>query len=325
MPVKLSFPPLAPIGSDPSTFDYQCQHLTLLSHIRAVARQYRLLPRKPTGVVRCPSPLSAGKAGLDGRRFDEAMSIVTVSADERVTGQLTEENAHQAYRCLDAEGFVVLRGCFAPYTVDEMYREYQAQYGHLNLAEMEELARGPGAVMSVGNSRFEMVMRLAGAFDARVYANPVLLRFLAPLIGQDMRLSGVSAVAAYPGADRQHVHRDAGHLFADYRVGPTLPTYAINVAVPLIDVDHTIGPTAIWPGHPSLHRRHRGHKRHAAHRAHVPARRCHSDRLPHPARRSAQHESDRAADPVPRLCTQLVLRRPQPHASLATRYAVGDV
>jgi ectoine hydroxylase-related dioxygenase (phytanoyl-CoA dioxygenase family) len=176
------------------------------------------------------------------------MSIVTVTAEERAIGRLTEENARQAYRCLDWEGFVVLRGCFAPYTVDEMYREYQAQYGHLNLAEMEELARGPGAVMSVGNSRFEMVMRLTGAFDASVYANPVLLGFLTPLIGQDMRLSGVSAVAAYPGADRQHVHRDAAHLFADYRVGPTLPTYAINVAVPLIDVDHTIGPTAIWPG-----------------------------------------------------------------------------
>jgi hypothetical protein len=67
MPVKLSSPPLAPIGSDPSTFDYQWQHLTLLSHIRAVVRQHRLLPRKPTGVVRYPSPLSAGKAGLDGR------------------------------------------------------------------------------------------------------------------------------------------------------------------------------------------------------------------------------------------------------------------
>jgi Phytanoyl-CoA dioxygenase (PhyH) len=176
------------------------------------------------------------------------MSIVTVTAEERVAGQLTEDTAAQAYRCLDAEGFVILRGCYAPYTVDEIYREYQAQYGHRDLAEMEELARGPGPVMSVGNGRFEMVMRLTGAFDARVYANPVLLRFLIPLIGQDMRLSGVSAVASYPGAEQQHVHRDAGHLFPDYLVGPNLPTYAINVALPLIDVDLTIGPTAIWPG-----------------------------------------------------------------------------
>jgi ectoine hydroxylase-related dioxygenase (phytanoyl-CoA dioxygenase family) len=185
---------------------------------------------------------------LEGKRFGEVMSIVTLSADERVTGRLTEENASQAYDHLDAEGFVVLRGCFTPYLVDEMYQEYQAQYGNFSVAEMADLARGPSSVMSVGHNRFEIVLRLTGAFDARIYANGVLLNFLSPLIGRDMRLSGVSAVAAYPGAERQHVHRDAGHLFADFRVGPTLPPYAINVAVPLIDVDHTIGPTAIWPG-----------------------------------------------------------------------------
>jgi ectoine hydroxylase-related dioxygenase (phytanoyl-CoA dioxygenase family) len=91
-------------------------------------------------------------------------------------------------------------------------------------------------------------MRLTGAFDARAYANAVLLHFLKPLVGKDLRLSGVSAVTAYPGADNQHRHRDAGHLFPDYCVGPILPAYAINVAVPLIDVDLSIGPTAIWPG-----------------------------------------------------------------------------
>jgi hypothetical protein len=176
------------------------------------------------------------------------MSIVTVTDTERAAGRLTMEKTSQGYGYLAADGFVILRGCFAPEIVDAMYREYQAQYGQLDLAEMEDRARGPGPVMWVGNRRFEIVMRLTGAFDARAYANPVLLRFLTPLIGKDMRLSGVSAVTAYPGAEQQHRHRDAGHLFPDYFVGPALPAYAINVAVPLVDVDDDVGPTAIWPG-----------------------------------------------------------------------------
>ena len=46
----------------------------------------------------------------------------------------------------------------------------------------------------------------------------------------------------------QHFHRDNDHLFFDPGVGPNLPVYAINVAVPLIDVDRRTGPTGVWLG-----------------------------------------------------------------------------
>ena len=38
------------------------------------------------------------------------------------------------------------------------------------------------------------------------------------------------------------------HLFPDPAVGPNLPVYAVNVAVPLIDVDTRMGPTGVWLG-----------------------------------------------------------------------------
>jgi ectoine hydroxylase-related dioxygenase (phytanoyl-CoA dioxygenase family) len=37
-------------------------------------------------------------------------------------------------------------------------------------------------------------------------------------------------------------------LFFDPGVGPNLPVYAVNVAVPLIDVDRRTGPTGVWLG-----------------------------------------------------------------------------
>jgi ectoine hydroxylase-related dioxygenase (phytanoyl-CoA dioxygenase family) len=63
-----------------------------------------------------------------------------------------------------------------------------------------------------------------------------------------MQLSNFTVVASYPGAPEQHVHRDCGHLFAERDVGPNLPVYAVNVAVPLIDVGIETGPTEVWPG-----------------------------------------------------------------------------
>ena len=174
--------------------------------------------------------------------------VVNVSPDERTIGQLSQPTAAAAYSALNRHGFVILRGAFALATIEEMYGEYQAQYGAYDLPGMKELAGRPGPVLEVGKARFEIVMKLVGAFDTRAFANPLLLRFLIPLMGPGMRLSGVSAVASYPGADQQRMHRDSSQLFADYNVGPNLPTYAINVSVPLIDVDAAIGPTGIWPG-----------------------------------------------------------------------------
>ncbi len=174
--------------------------------------------------------------------------IVEVSPEERAIGQLSQANANQAYSAMNLQGFVILRGCFSPAHVADMYAEYQAQYGALDLSAMQELSRKPSPVIEVGKGRFEIVMKLTGAFDTRAYANDLLLRFLIPLVGRDMRLSGVSAVPSYPGADQQRTHRDSAQLFPDYQVGPTLPTYAVNVSVPLIDVDAATGPTGIWPG-----------------------------------------------------------------------------
>lgn len=174
--------------------------------------------------------------------------VVNVSPEERAIGQLSQPTAAQAYSAMNRLGFVVLRGAFSVAAVGDMHREYQAQYGAYDLAGMQELAGRPSPVLEVGKARFEIVMKLEGAFDTRAFANPLLLRFLMPLMGTSMRLSSVSAVTAYPGADQQRMHRDTGQLFPDYGVGPNLPTYAINVAVPLIDVDAAVGPTGIWPG-----------------------------------------------------------------------------
>lgn len=174
--------------------------------------------------------------------------IVEVSPEERAAGQLTPANAAQAYSAMNMQGFAILRGCFSPAHVADMYREYQAQYGHLSAAEMVELTHRSSPVMKVGPGRFDVMIKLVGAFDTRAYANDLVLRFLSPLLGQDMRLSSVSAVPSYPGAEQQRMHRDSPQLFPDYQVGPDLPVHAINVSVPLIDVDMTLGPTGVWVG-----------------------------------------------------------------------------
>ncbi|MGZ7030291.1 MAG: phytanoyl-CoA dioxygenase family protein [Terriglobales bacterium] len=172
--------------------------------------------------------------------------IITVSEAERAQSALHQDTGNAAFAALTNYGFVVLRRAFARDAVEAMHREYMAQFGGYDLNGMTAISKGPSPVAEVGVGRFEIVLRMTGGFDTQVFANYLLLRFLSAVLGE-MRLSGFTAVASYPGSEMQRMHRDHAHLFPPY-VGPTLPVYAINVSVPLIDVDLTTGPTGIWPG-----------------------------------------------------------------------------
>jgi hypothetical protein len=177
--------------------------------------------------------------------------VVAVSANETAGGELTPETDAAARAALQEHGCILLRGAFPAATIDAMYQEYAAQLGTLDLAAIEAEAKKPppNRIMYVGGARYDTTLRMTGTFGRPdVFANPLLLKFLRPLLGKDMRLNSFTAVASYPGAPQQAPHRDHDHLFPQPGVAANLPIYAVNVAVPLIDVDLQTGPTGVWLG-----------------------------------------------------------------------------
>jgi len=220
--------------------------------------------RRATSITRRITLVWRGRRGLDRATqlcTINAMSvvaglaadtdwIVTPSAGE--SGDLLPQTRSAAHAALREHGCVLLPGVFAPPLVDAMYQEYMARYGALDLPGMLALSQQPppNPVDPRGTARFEITMRMSGAFARpEVFANPVVRGVLGPLLGADMQLNSFSVVVSYPGARMQEIHRDHGHLFAsEPDIGPNLPVYAVNVAVPLIDVDLATGPTGVWPG-----------------------------------------------------------------------------
>jgi hypothetical protein len=177
--------------------------------------------------------------------------VVAVSAGEIASGALSPEAERDAHAAFREHGCVLLRGAFPRPAIEAMFNEYVARYGALNAQGMQDEAAKPppNRFLNVGDARYEITLRLSGAFAAPdVIANRLLRRFLGPLLGDDMLLSGVTAVVSHPGATLQHVHRDYSHLFTEPGVGSGLPVYAVNAAVPLIDVDIETGPTGVWLG-----------------------------------------------------------------------------
>jgi hypothetical protein len=178
--------------------------------------------------------------------------IVAPSADERARGQLLPESLRAAHAAFRKHGCLLLPGVLAPPLIDAMHQDYVARYGALDAGGMLEQSQRPvpNPIGPRGKARFEITLRMSGAFGKPdVFANPLLRGVLAPLLGADMQLNSFSIVVSYPGALMQQIHRDHGHLFAsEPDIGPNLPVYAVNVVVPLIDVDLETGPTGVWPG-----------------------------------------------------------------------------
>lgn len=181
------------------------------------------------------------------------LSIVTISPDERASGLLSEAANVAAVTALHEEGVVVLRGAFAAEAIDAVYSDFSARFGGLDRAGMEarSSAPPPNPIQKVGDGRFDIALRMTGAFGKPdLFANAIVRSFLGQLLGGHlMRLGSMTAVASFPGAAMQHVHRDHPQLFQEFaNIGVNLPLFAVNVSIPLIDIDLTTGPTAIWPG-----------------------------------------------------------------------------
>jgi hypothetical protein len=176
--------------------------------------------------------------------------IVGLSDEERARGAFSPQTQTAALMALREQGCVLLRGLFAPDRIDALHREFRTQYGVHDAPAMAALAArdGPNPILEVGPARYEITLRLQGAFaDPDLFANPALLSLAMSLLGGDLRLSGMTAVVSYPGAPEQHVHRDHPLLF-EAGIGSNLPVYALNAAVPLIDIDLETGPTGVWLG-----------------------------------------------------------------------------
>ena len=182
-----------------------------------------------------------------------ALPILAVTEADRTRGALAQESVMAAYKALHEDGVVILRGLFPPEAIAALHAEFAARYGNLDRSRMEAMSEQPppNPIQKVGDGRFEIAVRMTGPFgQPGLLANALLINLLMPLLGgHSMRLASVTAVASFPGAEMQHIHRDHQQLFREFsNIGPALPIYAVNVSVPLIDIDPVTGPTAIWPG-----------------------------------------------------------------------------
>ena len=146
----------------------------------------------------------------------------------------------------EKDGFVVLERVFDPAFIDALRAEYVRQFPNI--------ARDATAYV-VGDRRLQVAVQLTGPFlSPDLYANPTVLALTKAALGDDILIDNFSLVSALPGAAAQHAHADHPDLFPEHIFSrAVIRPYALNVAIPLIDLTPETGTTKLFTGSQNRH------------------------------------------------------------------------
>ena len=163
--------------------------------------------------------------------------MLQVSLEERASRRLSPETVETVHELIRTSGYVVfdrlvdgerieaIRRAFDP-----LFDEYVARRGY-----------------NTGVKRARMYLPFEPPFcDEEIVANPFILPILEAVLGPGMRCTYFASDTPAEGSDYQSAHSDISPLFPEVSV--SLPTYAMVVNIPLVDVTDENGPLEIWPG-----------------------------------------------------------------------------
>jgi hypothetical protein len=167
-----------------------------------------------------------------------SISSIVVTDKERDQGHLDAKSMQHALSLFARNGYIRIENLFTP---DQM-AAFDAQYRSRNANFL--------TATNKGDKRPLFTVPIEGVFnDPILLANPILEPLLSTWLGEDFIIAAVSAVASFPGAPDQHLHRDSLQLFGkDNEADKDLPPYSVTMLVPLIDFTTETGCTRVWPG-----------------------------------------------------------------------------
>ena len=169
---------------------------------------------------------------------NHALASIAISQAERTAGMMDPANLAAAKKLFAANGYIRVENLFTAEQMAAFDAQYRDRYRNFLTATNKH------------DKRPLFTVDIEGAFaQAQVMSNPILVPFLEHFLGKDFILAAMSAVASFPGAPDQHLHRDATMLFGPDNTADTdLPVYSITMLVPLINFTQQTGCTRVWPG-----------------------------------------------------------------------------
>jgi Ser/Thr protein kinase RdoA (MazF antagonist) len=147
------------------------------------------------------------------------------------------------------DGVLLLRNLFPREFIAHLYQSFIHRY-HCYFEEQLY-----ANALEVGDKRRMLTLDIEDPFnDPNLYGNPFLLSLMHEVLGKGFVLGSFGAVISLPGSEHQHIHRDHPPLFNQEELDSQIPSFAITVVIPLIDLTQETGSTRVWKGSHRLYR-----------------------------------------------------------------------
>ncbi len=173
----------------------------------------------------------------------EAVPGLTVDADELATGRLRPEKGALAASLFASYGVLQVDNVFPVDMIQRLQDAFFTRYtSYFRKDDHPDALR-------LGDQRYMLTVDMDPPFnDPRLYASPMLLPIVQKLLGDDSILGAFTAVISLPGAGTQSLHKDAGALFPATPWQHSVPSFAIQLIVPLVPLDTEVGTTRVIKG-----------------------------------------------------------------------------
>ncbi len=165
-----------------------------------------------------------------------------LSAAEHKNQTIQAETAEKAASLFRVKGCVLLENIFTSDFITTLHADYRQRYQHYFHEQTFEDA------LTVGVKRYKITVKLDSPFNSPLlYANPLLLPIIKRLLGERCILESFVNFTALAGSPEQQPHRDHPGLFETV-IDRMVPSYAIKLIVPLVNMNEINGTTRLWPG-----------------------------------------------------------------------------
>ena len=173
----------------------------------------------------------------------QGLPRIALSAQEQSSGLLAPDTLALMVDLFKQYGVVQVDNMFTQDRIKGLQSTFEAKYGGY-FGE-----GGHPDVLCVGDKRHMLTMELDHVFGAEeLVASRLVLPFMQQVLGEECILSAYTAVVSLPGSAPQEVHKDHVPLFDEQGWGLQLPSFAVQIVVPLLALDAVTGATRIFKG-----------------------------------------------------------------------------
>lgn len=203
--------------------------------------------------IDCDVELSVAKENLDRavalddmrRHAAEPGCVPTLSfmPTETSEGLLRPEKLTLAQSMFETYGVLQVENAFPVDLIQRLHDAFFERYTSYFRKEDH-----PDA-LRLGDQRYMLTVDMDEPFnDPALFASPLVLPIFQKLLGVDCVVGAFTSVISLPGSKNQSLHKDHPALYPSTRWHHRLPSFAIQLIVPLVPLDDMVGTTRVIKG-----------------------------------------------------------------------------